>query len=42
MSECKAPKRKKKNQHQDDESTNITFEEIVDALICCVDSPIES
>ena len=42
MSQCRALKKKKKNQNQYDESTNITFEEIADALICFVDSPIES
>ena len=41
-SQCKVPKKKKKNQSRDDDSANSTSEDIADALICYVDSPIES
>ena len=41
-SQCKAPKKKKKNQSREDDSANSTSEDIADALVYCVDSPIES
>ena len=41
-SQCKAPKKNKKNQPIDDDSTNSASEGVDDALVCCVYSPIES
>ena len=41
-SQCKALKKSKKNQPKDDDFANSANEDIEDALVCCVDSPIES
>ena len=41
-SQCKPPKKNKKNQPKDDDSANSASEDVDDALVCCVDSPIES
>ena len=39
---CFSQKKNKKNQPKDDDSANSASEDVKDALICCVDSPIES
>ena len=41
-SQCKAPKKNKKNQPKEDDSANSASEDDEDAFVCCVDSPIES
>ena len=41
-SQCKVPKKNKKNQPKENDSANSASEDDEDAFVCCADSPIES